>query len=118
MLPDNSLNQVRSDVLNFLKTRAENGNEAAIKQMGDYYLIVPEEPDYQLSYLWFLISSAFQIEGSLKKRDTVEKEIKPEEIINVQSDAKKVFNEISQKNTLNFNENSQINKLEDIKDED
>lgn len=118
MLPDNSLNQVRSDVLNFLKTRAENGNEAAIKQMGDYYLIVPEEPDYKLSYLWFLISSAFQIEGSLKKRDTVEKEIKPEEIINVQSDAKKVFNEISQKNTLNFNENSQINKLEDIKDED
>ena len=118
ILPENALNQVRSDVLDFLKTRAENGNKDAIQQMGDYYLIVPEEPEHKLSYLWFLISAAFQIEGSLEKRDSVEKEIEPKDIINVQSNAKKVFEEITKKNTSQFNESNQVNKLEEIKNED
>jgi len=115
-LPDNTQNQVREQVLKFLKSRAESGNYNAIKQMGEYYLTVPKEPDYKLSYLWFLIASAFQIEGSIDKRDNVEKQIEPKDIVAVQLNAKKIFGVI--KHGKNVNDNNQVNKLEEIKNED
>ncbi len=95
ILPDNALTQVRANVSAFLKVRADNGDFSAIKQMGEYYLIVPEEPDYKLAYLWFLVASAFQIDGSVDKRNKVEKEIEPADIISVQAGASKLFGEIS-----------------------
>jgi hypothetical protein len=97
LLPEQAMKTVRSDVLEFLKPRAESGDLQSIKQMGKYFLVVPEEPDYKESYLWFLIASAFQIEGTMESRDQVENELESKDIIKIQESASKLYEGIYQK---------------------
>jgi hypothetical protein len=96
IMPDPALRSVRIEVKEFIKSRADNGNRVAISQMGDYFLKVPEKPEYKDAYLWFVISAAFQIEGSMKKRDNVEREIEGKDILKIQSKALEVFDNIYQ----------------------
>ena len=96
IMPDLALRAVRNEVKEFIKSRADNGNRVAISQMGDYFLRVPEKPEYKDAYLWFVIASAFQIEGSIQKRDNVEKEIDGKDIVKIQSKALEVFDNIYQ----------------------
>ena len=96
IMPDPALRSVRSEVKEFIKSRADKGNRVAISQMGDYFLKVPEKPEYKDAYLWFVISAAFQIEGSMQQRDNVEKEIEGKDILIIQSKALEVFDNIYQ----------------------
>ena len=96
MMPDPNLRAIRRDVKDYIQSRAEKGNRTAISQMGDYFLMVPENPEYKDAYLWFVIASAFQIEGSLQKRDKVEKEIEGKDILKIQGAALKMFKSISE----------------------
>ena len=96
IMPDPALRSVRSEVKEFIKSRADKGNRVAISQMGDYFLKVPEKPEYKDAYLWFVISAAFQIEGSMQQRDNVEKEIEGKDILKIQSKALEVFDNIYQ----------------------
>ena len=97
LLPELVIKAVRESVKDFLKPRALEGDFPAMKQMGEYFLIVPEEPDYQEAYLWFLIATAFQIDGAMNKRDEVENEIEAKDIIKVQEAASQLYSEIYQK---------------------
>ena len=96
IMPDPALRAVQNEVKEFIKSRAENGSRVAISQMGDYFLKVPENPEYKDAYLWFVVSSAFQIEGSMQKRDNVEKQIEGKDILKIQSKALEVFDNIYQ----------------------
>ena len=96
IMPEPALRAVRNEVKEFIKSRADNGNRIAISQMGDYFLKVPKNPEYKDAYLWFVIASAFQIEGSMQKRDNVEKEIEGTDILKIQSKALEVFENIYQ----------------------
>jgi TPR repeat protein len=96
IMPDPALRLVRNEVEEFIRSRADKGNRVAISQMGDYFLKVPEKPEYKDAYLWFVISAAFQIEGSMQQRDNVEKEIEGKDILKIQSKALEVFDNIYQ----------------------
>ena len=91
MMPEPSLRAIRTEVKKYIQSRAEDGNRNAISQMGDYFLKVPEKPEYKNAYLWFVIAAAFQIEGSMAKRDKVQKEIESKDILNTQSKALEIF---------------------------
>ena len=94
VLPDLTLNAVRKDVRAYLEDRAKSGDYSSILQMGKYFLQVPEESNYKDAYLWFLIAAAFQIEGAIDKRDNVEREIDSKDIVNIQENAAKIYEEI------------------------
>ncbi len=96
LMPEPALKDIRNQVKNYIKARAELGNFTAILQMGDYFLKIPETPDYKEAYLWFVIAAAFQIEDSISKRDDVQKELEGKDILKIQSKALEVFNNISQ----------------------
>ena len=96
IVPDPTLRIIRNEVKNYIKTRAESGNTVAISQMGDYFLQVPEEPQYKEAYLWFVVASAFQLENAIARRDKVQKELEGKDIINLQSKALEVFTKISE----------------------
>jgi hypothetical protein len=95
IMPEPALRRVRKEVKTYIQSRAEEGNRNAIAQMGDYFLKIPEKPEYKNAYLWFVIASAFQIDGSMAKRDKVETEIEGKDIVNIQTNALEVFNSIS-----------------------
>ena len=95
IIPEPALKEIRKEVKQYISVRADVGEMNAVSQMGDYFLIVPEEKDYKNAYLWFLIASAFQIEGSIAKRDKVEREIEGKDILKIQSNALAIFEKIS-----------------------
>ena len=96
IIPEPAQNNIRTEVKKFIQTLAETGDHVAILQMGDYFLRVPENPEYQDAYLWFVIAAAFQIEGSMSRRDKVQKELEGKDILKVQGKALEVFNNISE----------------------
>ena len=96
MMPEPNLRVIRKEVKDYILNRAEQGNHIAISQMGDYFLKVPENPEYKDAYLWFVIASAFQIEGSRQKRDRVEKEIEGKDILKIQGKALEIFDKITE----------------------
>lgn len=96
IMPDQTMRVIRAEVKNYIQTRAEKGNRSAIIQMGDYFLIVPEKPEYKNAYLWFVIAAAFQIEGSVMKREKVQQELEGKDILNIQTKALEIFEKISQ----------------------
>ena len=96
IMPEPSLRNIRKEVKDFIQTKAEAGDRLAISQMGDYFLIIPENPEYKDAYLWFLIASAFQIEDGIVRRDKAQKELEGKDIVLIQSKALEIFNNISQ----------------------
>ena len=96
IMPEPVLKSIRKEVKNFVKTKAESGDRLAISQMGDYFLIIPENPEYKDAYLWFLIASAFQIDDGIARRDKTQKELEGKDIVSIQSKALEIFNNISQ----------------------
>ena len=86
IVPELELKKIRKDVKEFI----------AISQMGNYFLVVPETEEYKDAYLWFLIAAAFQIDGSIEKRDRVESEVESKDILKIQSKALELFEKISQ----------------------
>ena len=96
IVPEAALREIRKDVKEYVNSRADAGDMKAIIQMGDYFLIVAEEMDYKGAYLWFLIASAFQIDGGISKRDKAEREIEAKDILKIQGNALAIFEKISE----------------------
>ena len=45
--------------------------------------MIPDEPNYEKAYLWFLVSAALMQEGSASGRDDVEKQLESEKVVKI-----------------------------------
>jgi len=84
IVPEKVLKDVREQVLAHLISRFENKDVDVLMQLGDYYLRISEEKDFENAYLWFNVASAVGIDNASAKRDKVEKELEPDTIIKTQ----------------------------------
>ena len=84
ILPEKESEDVREEVLEHLIARFERKDADVLMQLGDFYLTVLEEEDFENAYLWFNVASAIGIENADEKRDKVEKKLEPDTIIKVQ----------------------------------
>ena len=84
LLPEKESEDVREEVLEHLIARFERKDADVLMQLGDFYLSVLEEEDFENAYLWFNVASAVGIENADEKRDKVEKKLEPDTIIKVQ----------------------------------
>ena len=91
LLPEKTVDTVRSDVKTYLDKKIEEGNQKAIMHLGYYFLEVVSEKQYASAYKWFTIGAALGIEGAGKIRDEVEKELLPEDIVEGQEKAEESF---------------------------
>ena len=81
-------------------------------QLGDFYLLVLDEQDFENAYLWYNVASALGVENSGDIRDKVEKELEPDTIIKVQVAARKRYREFIKKKVIG-NENKLENTEQD-----
>ena len=88
ILPEKESKDVREEVLEHLIARFERKDADVLMQLGDFYLSVLEEEDFENAYLWFNVASAVGIENADEKRDKVEKKLEPDTIIKVQLTAR------------------------------
>ncbi len=93
ILPEKESEDVREEVLEHLIARFERKDADVLMQIGDFYLSVLEEEDFENAYLWFNVASAVGIENADEKRDKVEKKLEPDTIIKVQLAARERLKE-------------------------
>ena len=97
LVPEKSLKDLRETVRETLRVRVFDGDSAAISRLANYFLLIPDEPNYEKAYLWFLISAALMQEGSAIGRDDVEKELESEKVVKIQKEAFELFQSLPKK---------------------
>ncbi len=97
LMPEKVLKDVREKVLEHLLNRFESRDIGVLTELGDFYLLVLEEQDFENAYLWYNIASALGVQNSAQIRDKVEKELEPDTIVKVQNASRKRFKEFTSK---------------------
>jgi hypothetical protein len=90
-LPEDVIEEVRGLVGNRLKARIDNGDPAAIPQFATYHLLMLEEPDYDMAYIWFSIGAALGLEGTMGARDDARENVEDEKIVELQREAGTIY---------------------------
>ena len=101
VVPEKVLKDVREKVLKHLLERFENSDRAVLTELGDFYLLVLDEQDFENAYIWYSVASALGVENSGEIRDKVEKELEPDTIIKMQAASRKRYKEFTQKEAIN-----------------
>ena len=112
IVPEKVLKDVRGKVLEHLLDRFENKDKAVLMELGDFYLLVLDEQDFENAYLWYNVASALGVENSGDIRDKVEKELEPDTIVKIQTASRKRYEEFT-KNKIIENENKLENMEQD-----
>ena len=112
IVPEKVLKDVREKVLEHLLVRFDNKDRAVLTELGDFYLLILDEQDFENAYLWYNVASAIGIENSGDIRDKVEKELEPDTIVKVQSASRKRYEEFTE-NKLIENEKKTITMEQD-----
>ena len=92
-VPETVLKDVREKVLEHLLSRFESGDIEVLTELGDFYLLVLEEQDFENAYLWYNVASALGVQNSAEIRDKVEKELEPDTIVKIQNASRKRYQE-------------------------
>ena len=93
VVPEKVLKDVREKVLERLLTRFESKDMGVLTQLGDFYLLILEEQDFENAYLWYNVASALGVQNSAEIRDKVEKELEPDTIVKMQDASRKRYKE-------------------------
>ena len=93
LLPEKVSKDVRRKVLDHLLARFEEKDKAVLMELGDFYLLVLDEQDFENAYLWYNVASALGVENSGDIRDKVEKKLEPDTVIKVQTASRKRYEE-------------------------
>ena len=109
-LPETVLKDVREKVLEHLLSRFESGDIEVLTELGDFYLLVLEEQDFENAYLWYNVASALGVQNSAEIRDKVEKELEPDTIVKIQNASRKRYQEF--KNNTLIEDKKEIKKTE------
>ena len=97
VVPEKILKDVREKVLEHLLTRFESKDMGVLTELGDFYLLVREEQDFENAYLWYNLASALGVQNSAEIRDKVEKELEPDTIVKMQNASRKRYKEFTNK---------------------
>ena len=100
LVPEKVLKEVRENVLDYLFSRFENRDIAVLTELGDFYLLILDEEDFENAYLWYNVASALGVENSAEKRDKVEKELEPDKIVKIQVASRKRYEEFTKKEVM------------------
>ena len=100
IVPEKVLKDVRDKVLKHLLERFDNKDRAVLTELGDFYLLVLDEQDFENAYIWYSVASALGVENSGEIRDKVEKELEPDTIIKMQKASRKRYTEFTKKEAI------------------
>ena len=96
-LPEDTIEQVRKAVAKRLKARINDGDSTAIPQFARYNLLMLEEPNYDIAYIWFSIAAALGLEGAMVARDDARESVEDEKIVELQREAGTIYETLNVK---------------------
>ena len=95
MLPEDAVDDVREKVKQRLEDRIDAGNAPAVYQLAQYHLEIVEEPDFEMAYIWYSISTAIGLPGSLEARDDARGNVDDEKIAELQDKAGTIYESLN-----------------------
>ena len=95
MLPEDAVDDVRKKVKQRLEDRIDAGNAPAVYQLAQYHHEIVEEPDFEMAYIWYSISTAFGLPGSLEARDDARGNVDDEKIAELQDKAGTIYESLN-----------------------
>ena len=94
-LPEKSIEQVREAVRARLEARIRAGSADAVSQFARFHLQMLDEPDYETAYIWFSISAALGLKGTLEARDDARDNVEDERLVDLQSEAGSIYESLN-----------------------
>ena len=94
-LPDKSIEEVRGAVRARLEARIRAGSADAVSQFASFHLQMLDEPDYETAYIWFSISAALGLKGTLEARDDARDNVEGERLVDLQSEAGSIYESLN-----------------------
>ena len=95
MLPEDAVDDVREKVKQRLEDRIDAGNAPAVYQLAQYHREIVEEPDFEMAYIWYSISTAIGLPGSLEARDDARGNVDDEKIAELQDKAGTIYESLT-----------------------
>lgn len=96
LVPEETQDQVRAEILQILQTRLDEGDKDVILQLAQYHISVAAEADYKNAYALRALAAALNVKNAFELRNDVQGELNAEDLIAAQDIAAKLF--------LDFNE--------------
>ncbi len=87
-------NTLEIELKEYLENLSKKGSIHAFLPLAKWYISVQKKPDYNNSYKWLSIATAFNLENAKKARDKVSNYVKEDALISIQEEAKETFEEI------------------------
>ena len=94
-LPEKSIEEVREKVRARLEARIKAGSADAVSQFASFHLQMLDEPDYEAAYIWFSISTALGLKGTLEARDDARDNVEDERLVVLQSEAGTIYESLN-----------------------
>ena len=94
-LPEKSIKEVRAEVRARLEARIKAGSADAVSQFASFHLQMLDEPDYETAYIWFSISTALGLKGTLEARDDARDNVEDERLVDLQSEAGTIYESLN-----------------------
>ena len=94
-LPEKSIQEVREAVRARLEARIRAGSADAVSQFASFHLQMLDEPDYETAYIWFSISAALGLKGTLEARDDARDNVEDERLVDLQSEAGTIYESLN-----------------------
>ena len=94
-LPEKSIEEVREAVRARLEARIRAGSADAVSQFASFHLQMLDEPDYERAYIWFSISTALGLKGTLEARDDARDNVEDERLVDLQSEAGTIYESLN-----------------------
>ena len=94
-LPEKSIKEVRKEVRARLEARIKAGSADAVSQFASFHLQMLDEPDYEAAYIWFSISTALGLKGTLEARDDARDNVEDERLVDLQSEAGTIYESLN-----------------------
>ena len=94
-LPEKSIEEVREKVRARLEARIKAGSADAVSQFASFHLQMLDEPDYETAYIWFSISAALGLKGTLEARNEARDNVEDERLVDLQSEAGSIYESLN-----------------------
>ena len=94
LVPEAAHQEIREKVSVFILNKINSGDRKALLHFGKFYLDILPEKDYNKSYLFYSIASAFGELGAKEKRDSILEDVDNEKIVEIQQQASLMFEKL------------------------
>ena len=94
-LTDEEIGEINDEVKDYLESIVNKGEIYPLIPLAKWYLTIPKKPDFDNSYKWLSVATALEIPNTKKARDKIFKNVKKNNLSELQSESNEIYKTIA-----------------------